>query len=445
MDLTIFPTKTLQGDITLPGDKSISHRALILSAIAEGTSTLEGFLFSDDCLATLQILRACGVEITVDASRVHIKGVGLHGLQAPKHPLDCGNSGTTMRLLAGLFSGQHFASQLMGDNSLTKRPMQRIIQPLQQMGANITGNINDQFPPLSINKISTHLHGITYALPIPSAQVKSCLLIAGLYAQGETHIIERQQSRDHTERLLMQMGADIVVKNDDKNKNVHLITLKPGKPLTGQTITIPGDISSAAFFMVGASLLPGSHIILRRVGVNPLRTGIISILQAMGADIRLQTLPMMGNEPVADIEIRGHTLHGIEVPLDYVVSAIDEFPAIFMAAACAEGVTTIRGIQELRFKETDRIAQMVQNLTALGVQITMLPDGDGVRIEGRSHLLSATVDSGGDHRIAMACAIGAARAQGSIIIQNAASIATSFPNFGFLATMLGMSFEQEFS
>lgn len=297
--MTAFPAEPLQGEVVIPGDKSISHRALILSAIAQGDAHIKGFLPSEDCLATLHALRACGSDIHHDVAlhEVHIRGVGLHGLKTPSHPLDCGNSGTSMRLLAGLLAGQSFASTLIGDNSLSKRPMDRIIQPLKQMQAPISGMHEDRYAPLMLAGIKGHLNPLVYPLPLPSAQVKSCLLLAGLYASGETTIIDPYQTRDHTERMLAAMGADITVDND-------VIRLKPGKPLRAKPMTIPGDISSAAFFMAGASMVPGSHILLRNVGVNPKRTGILDILRAMGADIQCQAKPMIGNEPVADITIR---------------------------------------------------------------------------------------------------------------------------------------------
>lgn len=439
-DLTVFPSQCLHGDVTIPGDKSISHRALMLSAIAQGTSTLTGFLPSDDCIATLQALRACGVEITHDPdyAEVKVKGVGLYGLQPPTVPLDCQNSGTSMRLLAGLLAGQPFSSVLIGDKSLSKRPMKRVMDPLRQMGAKITANADDQYAPLTIAP-SAALHGIRYALPIPSAQVKSCVLLAGLYAPQPTRIIEREHSRDHTERMLAHMGAELVVRDNH-------IDLIPGKPLVARDMRIPGDISSATFFMVGASMTPGSHLWLRGVGVNPRRTGIMAILRAMGADLTVHDLRMMAGEPVADLEIIGTRLQGIDVPLAHVVSAIDEFPAIFMAAACARGQTVIRGIGELRFKESDRIALMTQALRKMGVSVTVLPEGDGVIIEGKGDLPGPFLTGGileteGDHRIAMACAIGALRAIEPIIIKNAPSIASSFPNFPDLATMLGLRFQ----
>lgn len=426
-DLTVLPTGSLQGKLRLPGDKSLSHRALMLSAIAEGDSTIRQSLLSEDTLATANALMACGVPIHIEPSTntIRVKGVGLRGLKPPVKPLDCGNAGTCMRLLAGLLSAQSFDSTLVGDLSLQKRPMERVIAPLKAMGANIQGT--DGCAPLYIQK-TAGLKGLHYAIPVPSAQVKSALLLAGLYAAGDTTLIESQKTRDHTERLLEQFGASICIDN-------NVIVLKPVQALKAQDITIPGDISSAAFFMVGASIAPDSDILLKSVGVNETRSGILSILKAMGAKIAVLPGLSLGSEPIADIRIQGGGLNGIVLPPEWVVPAIDEFPAIFIAAACATGQTVMRGLGELRFKESDRIQTMVAGLRQLGVAVEVL--SDGVIIHGQPTFKGATVDSDGDHRVAMALSLGALRTKAPIIVKNTAAIGTSFPQFQETATMLG--------
>lgn len=430
----VHPGGTLQGECCIPGDKSISHRGLILGALSEGTTLLQGFLKSEDCLATLEALSQCGVEFTIEAKTVSITGKGLMGLEPPSSRLDCQNSGTSLRLLAGLLSAQSFDSQLIGDDSLSLRPMKRIVEPLMQMGAMIEGKFVGQevYAPLKI-KGKASLQGICYTLPIPSAQVKSCLLLAGLNAKGATTIIEKEPSRDHTERLLAFLGANI-------SRSDNVICLKPGNRLKGQIITIPGDFSSAAFFIAGASFTPGSDIFLRNIGVNPTRTGMISILREMGAEIHLQDEREINAEPVADLEIKGGTLRGIEILPESIVSAIDEFPIIFVAAALAKGTTTIRGIRELRFKETDRIRVMVNALRLLGAQIDEWEDG--VSIQG-GVLSGGSVDAKGDHRIAMALAMAGLRATGSIKVVGVDNIATSFPEFIALANKSGLTIVKE--
>jgi 3-phosphoshikimate 1-carboxyvinyltransferase len=421
---TVNSSHNLQGDIQVPGDKSISHRALILGALANGQTNLQGFLPSKDCLNTLNALRSLGVSLVqLESCQVQIQGVGIHGLKPSAVSIDCGNSGTTMRLLAGVLAGQTFATTLSGDQSLSSRPMDRIITPLREMGATISG-----FPPLSIGP-SGLLRGIEYAPPVASAQVKSCVILAGLYADQPTIIKENIRTRDHTERLLPVFGAGLTV-------NDHTIILDPSKKLHAATIEIPGDFSSAAFFIAGASMTPGSHLLVRNVGVNPTRTGLLSILTAMGADITLHPRPAMNNEPVADIEVRGTQLQGIAVPHQWVVSAIDEFPMIFVAAATAVGDTLIHGIGELRTKETDRIAMMAQGLQTLGVPLAVLPDG--IMIQGIEAFEGGEIECGGDHRIAMAFAMASLKANDHIVIKNCENIATSFPNFWELAAECGL-------
>lgn len=425
----VYPGGTLQGEWCVPGDKSISHRALIIGALSEGTTELHGFLQSEDCLATLRALKQCGVEFTLTGENVSVIGKGLTGLQAPSQPLDCQNAGTSLRLLAGVFSTQPFTVQLKGDPSLSLRPMKRIVEPLQKMGASIMGRTKEQeiYAPLTIEGKAS-LQGIHYTLPVPSAQVKSCLLLAGLNATGETVIIEKEPSRDHTERLLTLFGADLACVD-------NAIYLKPGNPLRGQTLTIPGDFSSAAFFIAGASFTPGAHIVLRNIGINPTRTGLLTILRAMGAHIDVKNRRMMGTEPVADLEIKGGNLQAIGIPREWVVSAIDEFPIIFVAAALAKGTTTIQGIRELRFKETDRIRVMVEALRALGSSLQEWEDG--VAITGGA-LSGGVVDAKGDHRIAMALAMAGLKTTFPVRVVEVDNIATSFPGFIDFAQKMGL-------
>ncbi|MGE3319129.1 MAG: 3-phosphoshikimate 1-carboxyvinyltransferase [Candidatus Berkiella sp.] len=428
MHLVVTPSRALQGEALIPGDKSISHRALILGALAKGTSQITGFLESEDCLATLTILKQLGTNIIQQEKTLVIEGQGLHAFHASNSPLDCGNSGTSMRLLAGMLSAQAFKSTLVGDYSLSKRDMTRIVSPLQAMGANITGCQTEQqtLAPLTILPCQA-LQSIHYEMPVASAQVKSCLLIAGLYAKNETVIVEKEPSRDHTERMLVHLGADLVCAN-------NRILYRP-TALSAKEISVPGDMSSAAFFIAGASMTPGSHILLKGVGINPTRLGLIHILRAMGANIVFHHERLLGNEPVADIEVKGTTLHGIEVPRQWVVSAIDEFPVLFVVAAKALGETRFTGLAELRHKETDRIATMAKGLQKLGVPLAILPDG--IIIRG-SKMQGGIVNSEGDHRVAMAFAMAGLQANEPITILNAKNIATSFPSFCNIAHFLGL-------
>lgn len=429
MKLTVEPGGTLQGETAIPGDKSISHRALILGSLAKGVSTIQGFLQSEDCIATLKILQHLGVTITQQNGSLEIEGLGLHAFTEPSVSLDCGNSGTSMRLLAGLLSAQPFKSTLIGDQSLCGRDMTRIVKPLELMGATIRARQigSKALAPLLIAPCSG-LQGIHYPLPVASAQVKSCLLLAGLYAKNETEIVEKEASRDHTERMLQYLGGALTIKNNQ-------IRLDPFRPLMGKVITIPGDISSAAFFIAGASMTKGAHILLTGVGVNPTRMGLCHILRAMGADIILHNERLVGNEPVADIEVKGAALKGIVVPTEWVVSAIDEFPVLFVVAAAAAGETHFTGLGELRHKETDRIAVMANGLQKMGIALAILPEG--IIIRG-SKMTGGIVDSGGDHRVAMAFAIAALKASEPITILNAEHIATSFPSFCNMANFLGL-------
>src|SRR5690349_4631401 len=358
MIFTVQPGGALSGEIRVPGDKSISHRAVMLGALAEGTTTVTGFLNGEDCLCTMKAFQAMGVRIEqVSETSLKVHGAGLEGLKAPARELDLGNSGTSMRLMAGLMSGQKFATTLIGDESLSRRPMQRIIEPLTQMGATI--DADDGHAPLRI-AASKGLKGIRYASPVASAQVKSGVLLAGLYAAGRTEVTEPEASRDHTERMLKAFGVSV-------EAGPGRAALDGGQRLKGTRIEVPADISSATFFMVGAAIARGSDVTLSGVGVNPTRTGIIEILRRMGADLDVGNERALGGEPVADIRVRGRPLRGIAIGHELVASAIDEFPAVFVAAACAQGVTEITGAAELRVKESDRIQAMCEGLWALGV------------------------------------------------------------------------------
>ena len=427
-----FKTQTntsngLHGTVRVPGDKSISHRSIMLGSLAEGVTQVSGFLNGDDCLATLNAFRNMGVEITTEsATSLTIHGVGLHGLQAPTGALDMGNSGTSMRLMSGLMSGQSFAVTLTGDASLSTRPMQRVIRPLSQMGAIIEATEKGT-PPLQIQG-NAALTGRHYDMPIASAQVKSSILLAGLYASGETSVTEPAPTRDHTERMLRGFGYTVTTSG-------NTMSLQGGGCLRATQIDVPADISSAAFFIVGASITPHSDVLLEHVGVNPTRTGVIDILRLMGADIQIQNERTVGGEPVADIRIKSAPLQGIQIPEALVPLAIDEFPAIFVAAACATGTTTLTGAEELRVKESDRIQVMADGLQNCGIEAQ--PTVDGIVIQGGT-LTGGEVDSHGDHRIAMSFVMAGLRAEGKICIHDCANVNTSFPGFVELAQSLGV-------
>lgn len=424
------PVGCLKGEITVPGDKSISHRSIIFGAIAIGTSVIDGFLDGEDCIATLKAFQSMGVRIEgPDKQRVIIHGVGKYGLKQPQNIIDCGNSGTSMRLLAGLLAAQQFDSQLTGDESLLKRPMLRISRPLSQMGADVT--TQDGKPPIVI-KGGKKLNGIHYVMPEASAQVKSCLLLAGMYAEGQTKITENAVSRDHTERMLRTFSYPVQIQDG-------AIVIDRNGECYGTRLNIPGDISSAAFFIVAASITPGSDVLIRNVGINPTRTGIIHILTKMGADIRVLNQRAYGEEPVADLHIRYSQLKGIDIPASMVPLAIDEFPVIFIAAACAQGKTTLHGAKELRLKESDRIGAMADGLNQLGVHAEGFDDG--ILIEGGS-IQGGEVNSRGDHRIAMSFAIAGAVASAPVTIKNCANVATSFPSFVTTANMLHFQIEE---
>lgn len=421
----------LTGTVRVPGDKSMSHRSVIMGSLAVGETRVSGFLEGEDSLRTLQAFRDMGVSIDYQpGGTIRIQGVGMNGLKAPQNALDLGNSGTGMRLLAGLMAGQTFASSIVGDESLHARPMGRVIKPLQQMGADISGNAEDK-PPLAIagTDAGQRLKAITYKTPVASAQIKSCLLFAGLYADGVTEVIEPGITRDHTERMLRGFGVEVESNNDT-------VRLKGGQQLKACDIEVPADISSAAFFMVGASIAPGSDVLLQHVGVNPTRTGIIDILRLMGADITLEQEKLVGGEPVADIRVKYAGLKGIDIPHELVPLAIDEFPALFIAACAARGTTRVGGAEELRVKETDRISAMVSGLQRMGAQIE--ETADGAVIQGEQKLSGAIVDSFGDHRIAMSFAIAGMVASSEMKILDCANVNTSFPQFVQTAANAGL-------
>ena len=430
MRFTVTPGGQLTGRLRVPGDKSISHRSIMLGSLAEGKTGISGFLEGEDSLATLSAFRAMGVKINgPDAGRVEIKGVGLRGLQTPAGELYLGNSGTSMRLMSGLLAGHSFSTTLTGDASLSGRPMKRVVGPLVSMGADIE-TTNTWTAPLQIHGGAT-LAGIEYNMPVASAQVKSSLLLAGLYADGKTCVSEPAPTRDHTERMLTGMGYPV-------QREGNRVCLEGGHSLRGITIDVPADISSAAFFLVGASIAPGSDLLLEHVGMNPTRTGIIDILQRMGADISVTNARDVGGEPVADLRVRSALLHGIDIPPQLVPLAIDEFPVIFVAAACARGRTVLTGAEELRVKESDRIQVMADGLQTLGIDAQATPDG--MIIEAGA-IGSGCVDSHGDHRIAMAFSMAALCAQGDIEIRNCANVNTSFPGFVEQASRVGLNIE----
>lgn len=426
------PGGRLSGRVRVPGDKSISHRSIMLGSLAEGTTEVQGFLEGEDALATIQAFRDMGVVIEgPHHGRVTVHGVGLHGLKTPPGPIYLGNSGTSMRLLSGLLAAQPFDTTLTGDASLSKRPMNRVAKPLREMGAVIETGPEGR-PPLTIRG-GQKLTGMHYDMPMASAQVKSCLLLAGLYAAGETSTTEPAPTRDHTERMLRGFGYPVDVEGATAR-------VESGHKLTATSIEVPADISSAAFFLVAASIAEGSDLTLEHVGINPTRTGVIDILKLMGADITLENQREVGGEPVADIRVRSAQLKGIDIPEDLVPLAIDEFPVLFVAAANAEGRTVLRGAEELRVKESDRIQVMADGLLALGVKCEPTPDG--IIIDGGSYG-GGEVWSHGDHRIAMSFSVASLRAGAPIRIHDCANVATSFPNFLGLASGAGIRVAEE--
>ena len=414
----VQPATRVFGRMRVPGDKSISHRCLMLGGIATGQTEVQGFLDSADCLATLAALQAMGVR--VDRHGVHaltVHGKGIDGLQGPSAMLDMGNAGTAIRLSMGLLAGQRFTSTLTGDESLRKRPMERVAGPLRLMGADI--ETTDGRPPVTVRAVE-RLRAINYALPVASAQVKSAILLAGLYADGVTMVTEPAPTRDHTERMLRSLGADVLT--DDAT-----VRMAGRQKLRGAQIDVPGDFSSAAFFLVAGCLAARDGLVIENVGINPTRTGLLDILRLMGADIRLHPRTTKGAEPVADIELRQSALHGIRVPESLVPLAIDEFPVLFIAAAAAKGETVVTGAAELRVKESDRLAVMAAGLTSAGIENELADDG--IRIAGGRRLRGALIDSHGDHRIAMAFAVASLHADAPIEIRDVENVGTSFPRF----------------
>ncbi len=429
LDFIVQPGGSLNGEFRVPGDKSISHRSIMFGSIADGTSHVSGFLQGEDSLNTLRAFQAMGVDIQgPDAEgNVTIHGVGVDGLKQPQAPLDLGNSGTSMRLMSGLLAGQSFDLELRGDRSLSSRPMKRVTDPLALMGARVD-TADGGKPPLRVHGQQT-LSGINYHMPVASAQVKSCLLLAGIYAKGQTCVTEPAPTRDHTERMLIAYGYPL-------QRQGSTVCIEGGGRLTACDIDVPADISSAAFFIVGASIAKNSDITLSHVGINPTRTGVIDILRLMGADIQLLNEREVGGEPVADIRIRSAQLKGVAIPEALVPLAIDEFPVIFVAAACADGETVVTGAKELRVKESDRIQVMADGLQSLGVQAQATEDGmviQGGKIQG------GRVHAHDDHRIAMAFTMASLRAEGEIHIEDCINVNTSFPGFVALANQVGIS------
>ena len=425
----VHPTREVGGELRAPGDKSISHRTALLSAVAEGTSTVKGFLPGDDCLATAAALRALGVELTVDGGDLRVQGVGLDGLQAPEGPLDLGNSGTGMRLLAGLLASQPFASELTGDESLRRRPMERVARPLRAMGAEV--ETRSGTAPIRING-RYPLQGLDYALPVASAQLKSALLLAGLRARGRTVIRSPGRSRDHTERLLRSMGVTV------ESRLNEVVSVSAAERLEPIDTEIPGDFSSAAFFLIAGLLAAPRGLLIRNVGMNPTRSGLLSIVEAMGGRVETRARRILGGEPVADLWVLKSELRAIEVPPEWVPLAIDEFPVLFVAAACATGATVIRGAEELRYKESDRLGVMADGLRRLGIDV--VENTDGLVIEG-GELHGGRLDAQDDHRIAMAFAVAGAAAREPIEILGTDQVSTSFPDFERVAAGCGLEIE----
>lgn len=425
--LTITPGRSLKGTISVPGDKSITHRAIILTSLADGISTITKYCRGEDCLNTMRACQALGVRIEESPEALRVHGKGLWGLSEPAVPIDCGNSGTGIRLLTGLLAGQDFFTVLTGDDSIRRRPMGRVVKPLREMGAMIAGRKGGELAPLAVT--GSKLRAISYSSPVASAQVKSSLLLAALFAQGTTRISEPRLSRDHTERMFRYFGIPLRC----EGMTVSL----DGYPAVGWNaapeLNVPGDLSAAAFFLVGASIVPKSEVMIRGVGVNPTRSGLLEVLTRMGADIQLLNRREEAGEPVADLLVKSAALHGVTIGSDLIPQTIDEFPILCVAAAVAEGQTVISGAEELRVKESDRIATMAAELRKMGVQITEQPDGMIIQGRGKlnenGRLIAATCHSHGDHRVAMSLAIAGLTASMNTVIDDTACIETSFPGF----------------
>lgn len=419
MERSVEPISMINGVLQVPGDKSISHRAVMLGSLANGKTTIDGFLNGEDCLSTIRIFRQLGVEINqIGETSYEVLGKGLHQLQEPKQVLDVGNSGTTIRLTAGILSGQPFHSILTGDDSITRRPMKRVVDPLKMMGAQIDGRELAKFAPLAVR--GKKLKGIVYHSPIASAQVKSALLFAGLFAEGETTFTEPYLSRDHSEKMLLQFGAELHIHH-------HSVTIKPEPQLSPQKISVPGDFSSAAFFIAAALIVPNSRLRLNNIGVNSTRTGFLEAVKAMGGKIEIVDLRHYGYEPVADLIIETSSLKGIEISGEWIPKIIDELPLLAIIATQAEGTTIVKDAQELRVKETDRIATIASELRKAGVEIEELEDG--FVITGKQKIHGGMVSTHGDHRIGMAMAIAGLIAKKSVTIQNSEAINISYPDF----------------
>ena len=425
--LTITPGVPLRGTTTIPGDKSLTHRAIILTALAEGTSTIVGYCQGEDCLNTMRAFQGLGIPITQSPTELTVCGKGFWGLSEPSAPIDCGNSGTGIRLLTGLLAGQDFFSILTGDDSIRRRPMGRVVKPLREMGAVIGGRKGGELAPLAIT--GAGLHAIEYTSPVASAQIKSSLLLAGLFAQGKTRYKEPRLSRDHTERMFRFFGIPLVNEED-----TLVLQGRPSVGWRGVDVTIPGDFSAAAFFIVGATIVQGSDITIRNVGMNPTRTGLIEVMRKMGADIQVVGQREEAGEPVGDLRVKSAPLKGVAIGHDLIPRTIDEFPVLCVAAAVADGDTVISGAEELRVKESDRIATMSRELKAMGALVEERPDGMVIRGVGRggeNGKLNAAhkAQSHGDHRVAMSLAIGGLTAEQSMTIADTSCVDTSFPNF----------------
>ncbi|MBS4031223.1 MAG: 3-phosphoshikimate 1-carboxyvinyltransferase [Clostridiales bacterium] len=431
MSVKIQGKGPLRGEVSVPGDKSVSHRAVIFGALAEGRTEIEGFLFGEDCLSTVSCMRQLGAAVHVNGETVSVDGVGLTGLKEPENILDAGNSGTTARLLLGVLAGQPFYTVLTGDGSLRRRPMSRVTKPLLQMGAAISGRAGGTLLPLSVQ--GSHLTPTTYTSPVASAQVKSAVLLAGLFAEGETTVTEPEKSRDHTERMLAAFGAAVDVRGNS-------VTVTGRPKLQGRTVRVPGDISSAAFFLIAASIVPGSDLLVRNVGINPTRTGILDVLTEMGADMEYINTRDESGEPVADIRVKAAPLRGVEIGGEIIPRLIDELPVLAVAALFAKGETVVRDAAELRVKETDRIAAMTEELSSLGADIEARDDGFIIR--GGRMLTGGSVKSHDDHRVAMSLCIAALGAGITVDLDSPDCIAISYPSFLETIKTLGSGLQE---
>jgi 3-phosphoshikimate 1-carboxyvinyltransferase len=425
--LTITPGRTLRGTITVPGDKSVTHRAIILTALAQGASTVSSYCRGEDCLNTMRAFQAMGIKIQEEPTQLTVQGKGFWGLTEPLAPIDCGNSGTGFRLLSGLLAGQDFFTVLTGDESIRRRPMGRVVKPLREMGAVIAGRKGGELAPLAIT--GQRLHGIEYRSPVASAQIKSSLLLAGLFAEGVTRLSEPRLSRDHTERMFQFFGIPLI-----RDGDVLVLQGRPAGGWVGNRVVVPGDFSAAAFFIVGATIVPGSDVTIQNVGLNPTRTGLLDVMRAMGADIQIIRQREEAGEPMADLRVKSAALKGVTIGPDLIPQTIDEFPILCVAASVAEGETVISGAEELRVKESDRITTMSTELKAMGAQITETPDGMIIRGIGRAGAngrlkASDKAQSHGDHRVAMSLAIGGLTAEQGMTVADTSCVETSFPDF----------------